>query len=131
MTTSGIIEDATKVDYYLLHTVLRNENYKFHHLPGRLFRFYNMANDPGEKNDLSKKMLERTAQMTRRCRAKRNEIAARNRTFSMRQLRINNADSRVKSWALETNRVLHFEGEMKSVSSGGIIGFRSPGARVD
>ena len=132
MTPSGIIEDATKADYSRLHTILRNGNYKFHHLPGGRFLLYDMEADPGETNDLSTAMPERTAQMAVRCRARWDAIASRNRTFPMRQLKIDNADSRkLESWTLETNRALHFEGTMKSIFAGGVLGFRNPGDRAD
>lgn len=128
---TGIIEDATETDYNQLHTVLRNGRYKLHHLPGGELRLYDMDKDPGEKKDLSKKMPERVAQMAKRCRARWDNIAERNRTFPMRQMRINNADRRMKSWTLEVNRARHFEGEMKSEFAGGVIGFRKPGDRAD
>jgi len=132
LTPSGIIEDATKADYSRLHTVLRNGRYKLHHLPGGRYRLYDMDADPGEKNDLSKTMPERTAEMAERCRARWDDMAARNRTFPMRQLKVNNADRRnAKSWTLEANRALHFEGTMKSIFAGGVAGFRNPGDRAD
>ena len=132
MTPSGIIEDATKADYGRLHTVLRNGRYKFHHLPGGRLRLYDMERDPGEKSDLSETMPERTAEMAERCRAHWDEIASRNRTFPMRQLKIDNVDSRKqKSWTLPVNRALHFEGEMRSIFAGGVKGFRFPGDRAD
>lgn len=132
LTPSGIIEDAAKADYSRLHTVLRNGRYKLHHLPGGRTRLYDMEADPGEKNDLSKTMPERTAQMAKRCRAHWDDIASRNRTFPMRQLLIDNADRReARSWTLAANRALHFEGDMHSIFAGGVSGFRSPGDRAD
>jgi len=132
LTPSGIIEDAAKADYSRLHTVLRNGRYKLHHLPGGRYRLYDMDADPGEKSDLSKTMPERTAEMAERCRARWDDMAARNRTFPMRQLKVNNADRRrAKLWTLEANRALHFEGAMKSIFAGGVAGFRHPGDRAD
>ena len=131
VTSLKIIEDAGGVDYEKLHTVLRNGNYKFHHLPGGRFRLYDMDKDPGEKNDLSKQMPERTAAMATRCRARWDDLASRNRTFPMRQLKIDNVDRWATSWLLEANRALHFEGKMLSDFYGGSIGFRSPGDRAD
>jgi arylsulfatase A-like enzyme len=131
VTPSLIIEDARKADYGKLHTVLRRGNYKFHHLPGGRFRLFDMEKDPGEKNDLSKKMPESTAEMAKRCRARWDDIASRNRTFPMRQLKVDNADRWSKSWTLHANRALHFEGSMRSVFYGGARGFRSPGDRAD
>jgi len=130
-TLSNIIEDARETDYSRLHTVLRRGNYKFHQLPGGGFRLYDMEKDPGEKNDLSAKMPERTVELAARCRARWDDIASSNRTFPMRQLRINNADRWSESWTLHANRALHFEGEMRSVFYGGARGFRSPGDRAD
>jgi len=130
-THTGIIEDALALDYGKLHTVLRNGIYKFHHLPGGQFRLYDMAQDPAESNDLSQSMPERTAEMARRCRAQWDAIAATGRTFEMRQMKIDNADSWSKSWTLHANRALHFEGTMRSVFYGGAQGFQQPGDRAD
>jgi arylsulfatase A-like enzyme len=130
-TPSDIIEDARETDYSKLHTVLRRGIYKFHHLPSGEVRLYDMEKDPGEKNDLSKKMPERTEELAQRCRARWDDIASRNRTFPMRQLKIDNADRWSKSWTLRANQALHFEGKMQSVFYGGAKGFRSPGDRAD
>jgi len=130
-TPSHIIEDARETDYGKLHTVLRNGRYKFHHLPGGEFRLYDMKKDPGERNDLSQEMPERTRELAARCRASWDDIASRNRTFPMRQLKIDNADRWSKSWTLRANQALHFEGEMKSIFYGGARGFRLPGDRAD
>ena len=130
-TPTLIIEDARETDYSKLHTVLRNGTYKFHHLPGSEFRLYDMEKDPGEKSDLSLKMPERTEEMAQRCRARWDDIASRNRTFPMRQLKIDNADRWSKSWTIPANQALHFEGKMQSIFYGGARGFRSPGDRAD
>lgn len=130
-TRTSIIENAPALDYRKLHTVLRNGNYKFHHLPGGNFRLFDMAVDPAESNDLSQSMLERTAEMARRCRAEWDAIAATGRTFEMRQLKIDNVDRWAKSWTLHANRALHFEGKMRSVFYGGAKGFQQPGDRAD
>jgi len=130
-TPTGIIEDARRADYSKLHMVLRNGKYKFHHLPGGSFRLYDMEMDPGEKRDLSEKMPGRTVAMATRCRARWDAIAARNRTFPMRQLKIDNADCVSESWRLQANRALHVEGELLSDFYGGIVGFRLPGDRAD
>lgn len=130
-TPTGIIEDGREVDYSKLHTVLRSGKFKFHHLPGGSFRLYDMENDPGETNDLSGTMPERTATMGARCRARWEQIVSNNRTFPMRQLKIDNADRWSKSWTLHANRALGFEGGMQSVFYGGARGFRKPGDRAD
>jgi len=130
-TPTRIIEDARKVDYSKLHMVLRNGTYKFHHLPGGRYRLYDMELDPGESNDLSATMSDRTAAMAGRCRARWDDIASRNRTFPMRQLKIDNADRFSESWRLEANRALHVEGDVLSDFYGGIVGFRLPGDRAD
>ncbi len=130
-TRSLIIEDAQETDYNKLHAVLRRGDYKLHHLPGGQFRLYDMEKDPSEKNDLSKKMPERTSDLAIRCRDRWNDIASRNRTFPMRQLKIDNVDRWSKSYTLRTNQALHFEGDMKSVFYGGARGFQSPGDRAD
>jgi len=131
VTTTKIIEEAREVDYSKLHTVLRNGQYKFHHLPGGRLRLYDMENDPGEKNDLSATMPERTEAMAERCRARWDDLASRNRTFPMRQLKIDNVDRWANSWLLEANRAQRFEGKMLSDFYGGVIGFRNPGDRAD
>ncbi|MGB0413056.1 MAG: hypothetical protein ACPGJU_01300, partial [Coraliomargarita sp.] len=131
VTTTKIIEDAREVDYSKLHTVLRNGRYKFHHLPGGRLRLYDMENDPGEKNDLSTTMPEHTEAMAARCRARWDDLASRNRTFPMRQLKIDNVDRWADSYRLEANRAQRFEGKMLSDFYGGVIGFRSPGDRAD
>jgi len=130
-TPTGIIPDARETDYGKLHTVLRCGRYKFHHLPGGTFRLYDMQGDPGEQNDLSGKMPKRTADMAARSRARWDDIASRNRTFPMRQIKIDNADRWSKSWTLHANRALAFEGAMQSVFHGGARGFRNPGDRAD
>jgi len=132
LSRSQIIEDATKADYSKLHTILRRGSYKFHHLPGGEFRLYSMDDDAGEKNDLSSTMVELTSEMAKRCRARWDDIASRNRTFPMRQMHILNADRpQEESWTLFTNRAIHFEGKMESVFYGGAKGFRNPGDRAD
>lgn len=131
VTPSNIIEDAREADYSKLHAVLRRGSYKFHHLPGGSFRLFDMEKDPGEKNDLSRKMPERTEELAQRCRARWDDIASRNRTFPMRQLYINNIDRWAKSWTLRANQALHFEGNMQSIFYGGARGFNSPGDRAD
>lgn len=131
-TRTGIIPDARETDYSKLHTVLRRGMYKFHHLPGGEFRLYDMQNDPGEKNDLSRKMPERTQAMAQRCRELWDDIASRNRTFPMRQMKVDNADRPwIRSWTLHANRALGFDGEMRSVFYGGARGFSHPGDRAD
>ena len=130
-TPTLIIEDARETDYSKLHTVLRRGRYKFHHLPGGEVRLYDMVNDPAEKNDLSRQMPERTEELAQRCRARWDDIASRNRTFPMRQLKIDNADRESTSWVLSANHALRFEGEMKSDYYGGAKGFRSSGDRAD
>jgi len=127
-TTTGIIEDARETDYNKLHTVLRNGKYKLHHMPGGRLRLYDMEEDAGEKNDLSKQQPERTAAMAQRCRMQWDRIAERNRTFGMRQMRI---DDRRPKWMLEANKTLHLEGNMRSIFYGGAKGFRSAGDRAD
>jgi arylsulfatase A-like enzyme len=128
----GIIGDATRVDYSGLHTILRGERYKFHHLPGGRYSLFDMTVDEGERQDVSAQYPELTASMAQRCRDRWDGIASQNRTFQMRQLKIDNADRQwIKSWTLHANRALHFEGEMRSVFSGGARGFRFPGDRAD
>ncbi|VGO13536.1 hypothetical protein PDESU_02093 [Pontiella desulfatans] len=123
---------ADGVSYRKLHTILRNGKYKFHHLPGGEFRLYDMEKDPAEQNDLSSKYPERTKAMAQHCRAQWEDIAARNRTFQMRQLRINNADRPDKAWKIPVLQPLHLEGDMNMHAwLGGVKGFRSPGDRVD
>lgn len=130
-TPTGIIPDAHETDHGKLHTVLRSGKYKFHHLPGGELRLYDMESDPGEKHDLSASMPERAAEMAARSRARWDDIASRNRTFPMRQIKIDNADRWSKSWTLHANRALGFEGGMQSVFYGGARGFRKPGDRAD
>jgi uncharacterized sulfatase len=125
---SGIIPDATKLNYSQLHTILQSGRYKFHHLPEGKLRLYDIWKDPCERNDLSKEMQERTKEMAKRCQAQWDDIAKRNRTFPMRQLLINNADKPRKSWRFPATHALNFNGDMKSVDFGrGLLGFRSPG----
>jgi hypothetical protein len=131
-TPRGTIPEARALDYRSLHLTLRSGAYKFHHLPGGELRLYNMEEDPAEKSDLSKTLPDRTAEMAARCRAQWNETAKRNRTFPMRQLRINNADRPRKSWGLPVLQVLSLEGKMSCRDfGGGVKGFRFPGDRVD
>jgi len=128
----GIIPDATKTDYSTLHSILRSGKYKFHHLPNDVLRLYNMEKDPTEKNDISKKYPKRTAAMAARCRKQWDEIAKRNRTFPMRQLKIDNVDRKRKSWVLPVTHVLGFKGKMRTVDfGGGVTGFKFPGDRAD
>jgi arylsulfatase A-like enzyme len=118
--------------YSTLHTILRSGNYKFHHLPGGGVRLYDMEKDPVEQNDLSTNYPERTAAMAGRCRAQWDAIAERNRTFPMRQLRINNADHSRKTWSVPVLQPLRLEGEMSMHAwIGGVKGFRSPGDRAE
>jgi hypothetical protein len=128
----GIIPDARTLDYGSLHVILRSGAYKFHHLPGGQTRLYSMEKDPGEKNDLSKKMPERTASMAARCRAQWDETAERNRIFQMRQLIINNADRPQKSWVIPVLQPRRVAGKIRARDfGGGVKGFRLPGDRVD
>ena len=130
--SGGIIPDATKLDYSTLHMILRSGKYKFHHLPNGEFRLYDMEKDPGEKKDLSKKYPERTVAMAARCQTQWDEIAERNRTFPMRQLKIDNADRQRKSWELPVLQVFGLEGKVRTVDfGGGLTGFRFPGDRAD
>lgn len=129
---NGIIPDARELDYDNLHTVLRTGNYKFHHLPGGIQRLYDMDADPGEKKDLSKNMPELTNAMAQRCRSRWDDIASRNRTFTMQQLRINNADRPHKAWSIPVLQPLCLEGELRVHPwLGGVKGFRSPGDHAD
>ena len=128
----GTVVEVSGIDYRSLHTILRSGKYKFHHLPGGEFRLYDMEKDPVEQNDLSEKMPERTVAMEKRCRAQWDDIAARDRTFPMRQLKINNADRPRKAWKIPVIQPLNLEGRMNAPDFGsGLIGFRSPGDRAD
>ena len=120
------------IDYGSLHTILRSGKYKFHHLPGGVSRLYDMAVDPTETNDLSQQMPERTAAMATRCQAQWDAIAERDRSFPMRQLRINNADRPRQTWRIQVLQPLGLSGEMYAPDfGGGIKGFRNPGDRAD
>jgi arylsulfatase A-like enzyme len=130
-TATGIIPDAQETDYGKLHTILRNGNYKFHHLPGGIQRLYDMDADPGEKNDLSKIMPEQTAAMAQRCRARWDDIASRNRTFPMRQIKIDNVDRPRNQWRIPVLQPLGLKGEMRLHAWLGGVKFRSPGDRAD
>ncbi|WP_430813795.1 sulfatase-like hydrolase/transferase [Carboxylicivirga sp. RSCT41] len=131
-SVDGIVPDATKLDYSMLHTILRSGKYKYHNLPGGEQRLYDMEKDPGEKYDLSGKYPERTSQMAVRCQAQWEEIAKRQRTFPMRQLVINNASHSRKSWKFPVTHVLEFEGQMKTRDfGGGVTGFQSPGDKAE
>lgn len=124
--------DSKTLGYDTLHTILRSGNYKFHHLPSDELRLYDMEKDPGETNDLSKRMPERTAAMAARCRMQWDDIAERNRTFPMRQLKINNADRPRKQWSIQVLQPLRLEGKMRMHDYlGGVKGFRFPGDRAD
>ncbi|WP_168442144.1 sulfatase-like hydrolase/transferase [Pontiella desulfatans] len=124
--------DMKTLRYSSLHTILRNGNYKFHHLPGGEFRLYDMEKDPAEQNDLSAEYPERTEAMAQRCRLRWDDIAARNRTFQMRQLRINNADRPGASWNINVLQPLRLTGKMDMHDYlGGVKGFRYPGDRAD
>jgi len=129
-TDTMIIEDANEADYNKLHTILRRGDYKFHHLPGGQYRLYDMEKDPTEKKDLSEEMPQLTKELAKNCHKHWNEIAARNRTFPMRQLKIDNADRWSKLYKLPANQVLHLEGKMKSIFYGGVSGFQYPGNRA-
>jgi arylsulfatase A-like enzyme len=127
----GVIPDARTLKYSSLHTILRSGAYKFHHLPGGHFRLYNMEKDPAEKNDLSKQMPDRMEAMAKRCKAQWEAIAKRNRTFPMRQLKINNADRPRKSWKLPVLQALKYEGKIRAHAFvGGVKGFQFPGDKV-
>jgi len=134
-TPTGIGFNTPAVEtlkYRTLHTILRSGQYKFHHLPGGELRLYDMEQDPGEQNDLSGKYPERTEAMAARCRAQWDAIADRNRTFPMRQLRINNADNLQLAWSIPVLQPLGLEGEMEMHAwLGGVKGFRRPGDRVE
>ncbi len=124
--------DMKTLDYGSLHTILRNGNYKFHHLPGGEFRLYDMSNDPTEQNDLSAAMPERTIAMAKRCRVRWDGITARNRTFQMRQLKINNEDGPRKEWEIKVLQPLRLVGKMDMHDYlGGVKGFQYPGDRAD
>ena len=124
--------DMKSLQYSSLHTILRNGNYKFHHLPGGEFRLYDMETDPSEQNDLSKSMPERTNAMAARCRAQWDAIALQNRTFQMRQLRINNADKPRGHWKIKVLQPLRLVGRMDMHDYlGGVKGFQYPGDRAD
>ena len=124
--------DMKTLGYETLHTILRNGKYKFHHLPGGEFRLYDMEKDPSEQNDLSEKYPERTEAMAERCRTRWDAIAARNRTFQMRQLRINNADRPRASWNIQVLQPLRLTGKMDMHDFlGGVKGFQIPGDRAD
>lgn len=128
----GHIPDSKTLGYETLHTVLRSGKYKFHHLPGGKFRLYNMEKDPCEQKDLSEKYPERTEAMAARCRAQWDGIAARNRTFPMRQLRINNAEHPRQAWNVPVLQPLHLEGNMNMHPwLGGVKGFRFPEDRAE
>jgi arylsulfatase A-like enzyme len=130
-TPSGVkgkVVEVNTTSYHTLHTILRSGKYKFHHLPGGEFRLYDMEKDAGEVNDLSKKYAERTAAMANRCRTQWDNIASRDRTFPMRQLKIDNADRSRKVWKIPVIQPLGLTGKMISPDFGsGLIGFRSPG----
>ena len=128
----GFFEKDSDVDYSRQHFILRVDNYKFHHLPDGEFRLYDMRADPGETMDVSQEMPEKTSAMATRCRGHWDEIVSRNRTFSSRQMKIDNSDRPDQvSWRLEANRPLRFEGKLRAVFQGGVLGFRNPGARAD
>lgn len=132
LARTGLIADGTQLDYSRLHTILRVGQYKFHHLPGGHYRLFDMTVDASERKDLSAQHPERTASMAQRTRDSWDEIVGQNRTFPMRQLKVDNAERRwIKRWVLHPNRALHFEGEMLSVFLGGAKGFRLPGDRAD
>jgi len=131
-TPRGPIPAARTLDYRSLHAILRSGVYKFHHLPGGQTRLYNMEKDSAEKTDLSKQMPERTAAMAKRCKAQWDAIAKRNRTFPMRQLKINNADRPRKSWVLPVLQPFKLAGKIQARDfGGGVKGFRFPGDRAD
>lgn len=125
--------DMKSLSYTSLHTVLRNGNYKFHHLPGGVLRLYDMDADPTEKNDLSQQMPERTKAMAQRARAQWDEIASHNRTFQMRQLKINNLDRPEEDvWGIQVLQPLLLTGKMDMHDFlGGVKGFQYPGDRAD
>ena len=128
----GDVVKVSGIDYGSLHTILRSGKYKFHHLPGGVSRLYDMAVDPTETNDLSQQMPERTAAMATRCQAQWDAIAERDRSFPMRQLRINNADRPRQTWRIQVLQPLGLSGEMYAPDfGGGIKGFRNPGDRAD
>ncbi len=128
----GNVVKVITTEYRTLHTILRSGKYKFHHLPGGEIRLYDMEKDPGECNDLSKKMPERTAAMAKRCRVQWDDIAVRDRSFPMRQLKINNADRPRKTWKIPVIQPLNLEGRMIAPDFGsGLVGFRFPGDRAD
>lgn len=124
--------DPKTLSYGRLHTILRSGKYKFHHLPRGKLRLYDMENDPTESKDLSALYPELTESMAARCRAQWDGIAARNRTFQMRQLRINNADAPRQQWGIAVLQPLRLEGKMHMHEwLGGVNGFRLPGDRAE
>jgi len=130
-TPAGVIPNVKSLDYKSLHAILRSGAYKFHHLPGDKVCLYNMEKDPAEQNDLSRQFPDHAAAMAKRCRMQWEAIAKRNRTFPMRQLRINNADRPRKSWKLPVLQMLSCEGKVRAHAfAGGVKGFRFPGDRV-
>ena len=130
-TKSNIVEDAAEIDYSRLHVVVRQGNYKFHHLPGGAVRLYDLSADPAEKMDLTASLPELSQELSRRCRAEWDRRVQIDRTFEMRQLRINNADATIRAWKLDANRALAFSGDMLSVFYGGASGFQQAGDRAD
>ena len=125
--------DMQSLSYTSLHTILRNGKYKFHHLPGGVLRLYDMEADPTEKADLSQSMAERTNAMAARCRAQWDAIASHNRTFQMRQLKINNADRpQEDGWSIQVLQPLLLTGKMDMHDFlGGVKGFQYPGDQAD
>ncbi len=125
--------DMQSLSYTSLHTTLRNGKYKFHHLPGGVLRLFDMEGDPTEKADLSKSMPERTKAMAARARAQWDAIALQNRTFQMRQLKINNADILDEDiWSIQVLQPLLLTGKMDMHDFlGGVKGFQYPGDRAD
>jgi len=130
-TRTNIIEDAAAVDYTRLHTVVRQGPYKFHHLPGGDVRLYNIERDPSEQQDLTASLPELSHTLRQRCRAEWDRRVQIDRTFEMRQLKIDNRDRWSKAWTLHANRALAFEGKLYSEFYGGAKGFQSPGDRAE
>ncbi len=128
-TSSGIFREASEVDYNRLHTVLRHQNYKFHHLPGDKQLLFDIDQDPGEKNDLSHMKPELTQNLSKRCRGEWREIVKTNRTFQMRQIVID--PRKRKSWKISANKAIDCAGDMKFIFYGGALGFVKPGDRAD
>lgn len=78
-------------------------------------------------------MPELTKAMAGRARAHWDEIASHNRTFQMRQLKINNADNpHDREWTIRVLQPLLLTGQMDMRDFlGGVKGFQFPGDRAD